>query len=166
MKVFVTGATGFIGFAIVKELLAAGHEVTGLARSEASGKKLLAAGARVHLGSVEDLDGLGRAAAAAEGAVHTAFYHKVTHMPLGMRLRVILGGAPGGIVLRFLTEAVATDRRVLQTIGRSFAGTDRPLVATFATLALPKGGWPPRSKPTTQPLLARPERRRRTRYRS
>jgi D-arabinose 1-dehydrogenase-like Zn-dependent alcohol dehydrogenase len=127
MKVFVTGATGFIGFAIVKELLAAGHEVTGLARSEASGKKLLAAGARVHLGSVEDFDGLGRAAAAADGAVHTALYHKVTHMPGGMRLRVILGGVPGGIVMRFLTQAVATDRRVLQTIGRSFAGTDRPL---------------------------------------
>jgi nucleoside-diphosphate-sugar epimerase len=139
MRVFVTGATGFIGFAIVKELISAGHEVTGLARSEASAKKLTEAGARVQVGSVEDLDCLRRAAAAADGAIHTAFYHKISHLPLGLRLRVMLGGSPGGIVQRFLTAAVTTDRRAIETIAQSLAGTDRPLVAAFATLAMKPG---------------------------
>ena len=75
MRIFVTGATAFIGFAVVKELLAAGHKVTGLARSAASGKKLSDAGARVLLGSVEDLECLRRAASASasDGGIHTAF---------------------------------------------------------------------------------------------
>jgi len=139
MRVFVTGATGFIGFAIVKELLGAGHRVTGLARSEDSAKKLRDAGAQVEIGSIEDLDLLRRAAAVADGAVHTAFYHKITHIPLGARLRVMLGGAPSGIVQRFLSAAVAADRRALETIGRSLSGTDRPLVAAFGTLSMKAG---------------------------
>lgn len=139
MRVFVTGATGFIGFAIVKELISAGHQVTGLARSEASGRKLTAAGARVQVGSVEDLDCLRRAAAAADGAIHTAFYHKISHMPLGTRLGVLLGGAPGGIVRRFMAAAVATDRNALKTIGQALSGTDRPLVASFGTLSMKPG---------------------------
>ena len=139
MRVFVTGATGFIGFAIVKELIAAGHQVTGLARSAASGKKLTEAGARVQLGTVEDLDGLRRAAAAADGAIHTAFYHKISHIPFGKRMGVFLGGAPGGIVPRFMTAAVETDRRTLETLGASLSGTDRPLVAAFATMAMKEG---------------------------
>jgi nucleoside-diphosphate-sugar epimerase len=139
MKVFVTGATGFIGFAIVKELLAAGHQVTGLARSEASGRKLVEAGARVQVGMVEDLDGLRRAAAAADGAIHTAFYHKVSHMPLGTRLRVIAGGMPSGIMHRFVTAAVTTDRQAVEAIAGALSGSDRPLVATFGTLAMKHG---------------------------
>jgi nucleoside-diphosphate-sugar epimerase len=139
MRVFVTGATGFIGFAIVKELIAAGHQVTGLARSAESGKKLTAAGAHVLLGSVADLDVLRRAAAAADGAVHTAFYHKISHIPFGRRMGVFLGGAPGGIVQRFMMAAVEADRRALETIGREFSGTDRPLAAPFATMALSPG---------------------------
>jgi nucleoside-diphosphate-sugar epimerase len=123
MKVFVTGATGFIGFAIVKELLAAGHQVTGLARSEASGRKLVEAGARVQVGMVEDLDGLRRAAAAADGAIHTAFYHKVSHMPLGTRLRVIAGGMPSGIMHRFVTAAVTTDRQAVEAIAGALSGS-------------------------------------------
>src|SRR5260370_17463776 len=90
MRVFVTGATGFIGFAIVKELIGVGHQVTGLARSEASAKKLTEAGARVQIGSVEDLDCLRRAAAAADGAIHTAFYHNISPIPPGLRLPVML----------------------------------------------------------------------------
>jgi nucleoside-diphosphate-sugar epimerase len=139
MKVFVTGATGFIGFAIVKELLAAGHRVTGLARSKVSGKKLVEAGARVQLGTVEDLDGLRRAAAAADGAIHTAFYHKLSHMPLGTRLRVLAGGMPSGIMHRFVTAAVTTDRQALEAIAGELAGSDRPLVASFGTLAMKQG---------------------------
>jgi nucleoside-diphosphate-sugar epimerase len=139
MRVFVTGATGFIGSAIVKELVGAGHQVTGLARTEASGKKLINAGAQVRLGSVEDLDGLRRAAAMADGAIHTAFYHKISHIPLGTRLRVMLGGAPSGIVQRFLAAAVGADRRALEAIGRSLSGKDRPLVAAFGTLSMKPG---------------------------
>ena len=139
MRVFVTGATGFIGFAIVKELIAAGHEVTGLARSETSGHKLTRAGARVVVGSIEDLNGLRRAAAGADGAIHTAFYHKISHIPLGTRLGVFLGGAPGGIVQRFLKAAVEADQRAIETIGGALPATGSPLVATFATLALKQG---------------------------
>jgi nucleoside-diphosphate-sugar epimerase len=139
MRVFVTGATGFIGFAIVKELLGAGHQVIGLARSEESGRKLAAAGAEVHLGTVEDLDGLRRAASKANGAIHTAFYHKISHIPLGARLGVMLGGAPSGIVQRFLKAAVTTDRQTIETIAESLNGADRPLVAAFGTLAMRQG---------------------------
>lgn len=139
MRVFVTGATGIIGFAIVKELIAAGHQVTGLARSAASGKRLTEAGARVLLGSVEDLDLLRRAADDADGAVHTAFYHKISHIPFGRRMGVFLGGAPGGIVQRFMKAAVEADQLALHTIGQAFSGTDRSLAAPFATMALKPG---------------------------
>ncbi len=139
MKVFVTGATGFIGSAIVKDLISAGHEVTGLARSEASAKSLIALGARVHQGSIDDLDSLRRGAAAADGAIHTAFFHEITHMNLRTRLRVILGGSPTGIGLRFLGAAVETDRRALETLGKALSGPDRPLVAAFGTIAMKPG---------------------------
>ena len=139
MRVFVTGATGFIGSAIVQELISAGHEVTGLARSEASAKKLTAAGAQVHRGTIEDLDCLRRGAAAADGAIHTAFFHEVTHMGLGTRLRVMLGGSPGGIFSRFLSATVGADRRALETLGQALTGPDRPLVAAFGTMAMKPG---------------------------
>jgi nucleoside-diphosphate-sugar epimerase len=138
MRVFVTGATGFIGFPLVKELIAAGHQVTGLARSEASGKKLVEAGAQVQVGTVDDLDGLRRGASAADGAIHTAFYHQLSHVPLGTRLRIFLGGAPGGIVLRFMAAAAATDRRAIDAIASSLH-KGSPLVATFGTLAMKPG---------------------------
>ena len=139
MRVFVTGATGFIGSAIVQELLTAGHQVTGLARSDDAAKKLTAAGANVHRGDVEDIDCLRRGAAAADGVIHTAFYHQIGQIPLGTRLRVLLGGAPSGIVGRYMQAAVTMDRRALETMGRALAGPDRPLVGSFATLALPPG---------------------------
>jgi nucleoside-diphosphate-sugar epimerase len=139
MRVFVTGATGFIGFAIVEELIGAGHEVLGLARSEASAKKLRDAGASVQIGSVEDLACLRQSVGAADGAIHTAFYHKVSHIPLGMRLRVMLGGAPGGIVQRLLGAAVKTDRLALETLGNALAAKGGPLVAAFGTLSMKPG---------------------------
>jgi nucleoside-diphosphate-sugar epimerase len=139
MRVFVTGATGLIGYSVVKELIGAGHQVTGLARSEASAGKLSAAGAKVLRGNVEDLECLRRGAAAADGVVHTAFYHQVGHIPMGTRLRVLLGGAPTGILQRFLGAALEMDRRAIETMGRALAGPDRPLVAAFGTMAMKAG---------------------------
>lgn len=139
MRVFVTGATGFIGSAIVKDLIGAGHQVTGLARSEASAKKLAAVGAQVLRGDIEDLECLRHGAAASDGAIHTAFYHQIGHMNLGTRLRVMLGGAPSGIVSRFVAAAIGMDRSALETLGQALAGRDRPLVAAFATMAMKPG---------------------------
>ena len=139
MKIFVTGATGFVGSAIVQELLGAGHQVLGLARSQAAADKLAAAGAKVHRGSIEDEGCLRRAALAVDGAIHTAFYHEITQMGLSTRLRVLLGGSPGGIVSRFTAAAVGRDRRTLETLGQALSGPDRPLVAAFATMAMKAG---------------------------
>jgi nucleoside-diphosphate-sugar epimerase len=139
MRVFVTGATGFIGSAIVSELLAGGHEVLGLARSQAAAAKLTAAGAVPHRGSVEDLDSLRRGAAAADGAIHTAFFHEFSHASPGTRLRVLAGGSPRRIVPRFLAAMLAADRNAITTIGAALRGPDRPLVAAFGTMALTPG---------------------------
>lgn len=139
MRVFVTGSTGFIGSAIVEELMGAGHRVTGLARSDASAKKLAGLGAEVVRGGIEDLDSLRRGADEADGTIHTAFYHAVGQIPLGARLRVLLGGSPGGIVGRFVSAAVGADRRAMETLGNALAGSGRPLVAAFGTLAMKPG---------------------------
>lgn len=138
MRVFVTGATGFIGFAIVKELLATGHQVTGLARSEGSGKKLLEAGAQVQIGKITDLASLRRAASQSDGAIHTAFYHQLSHLPLAERLRVLLGGMPLGIVHRYLHAAVNADRNAIEAIAASLS-KGSPLVCTFGTLSMYPG---------------------------
>lgn len=139
MRVFVTGATGLLGFAIVNELIAAGHAVTGLARSDASAKKLSDAGAGVLRGDIEDLNVLRRGAASADGVIHTAFYHEISHLPLKTRLKVFLGGLPTGIVGRFLKAALAADRRALETMGAALRGSGGALVGTFGTIGLRPG---------------------------
>jgi len=139
MRVFVTGASGFIGSAVVKELLNAGHEVTGLVRSKKSAEALAVMGVRAQVGSIEDVDCLRKGAADAEGAVHTAFFHQITHMSLSTRLRVMLGGSPSGIVSRFTKAAVEADQRAIETIGRALRGSDRALVVAFPTMALKPG---------------------------
>ena len=139
MRVFVTGATGFIGGAVVRELIGAGHEVVGLARSAEAARSLSAAGARAHRGNIQDLESLRRGAAAADGVIHTAFFHAITHIPFSTRLRVMLGGSPWGILSRFLGAAVGADRRAIETLGKALAGPDRPLVAAFGTMAMKAG---------------------------
>jgi len=122
MRVFVTGATGFIGSAIVRDLLEAGHQVTGLVRSAEAATKLEATGAKAQLGTIEDLENLRRGAAAADGVIHTAFFHAFSQASLGTRLRVMLGGSPAHIVKRFMTAAVEADRLAIGTFGDALKG--------------------------------------------
>ena len=117
MRVFVTGASGWIGSAVVAELIDAGHEVAGLARSDASGAAVQDAGAEVLRGSLDDLDILTKAAAAADGVIHTAYVHDFSRME----------------------AAAATDRRVIETLGAALQGSGRPLVVTTGTGVLQPG---------------------------
>lgn len=139
MRVFVTGATGFIGSAIVRELIEAGHEVTGLVRSAEAAARLDAAGAKAQRGGIEDLESLTRGAGRADGVIHTAFFHAFSQASLATRLRVMLGGSPANIVKRFMTAAVEADRRAIETLGTALRGDQRSLVVAFPTMAMTQG---------------------------
>ncbi len=118
MRIFLTGATGFVGSALVPELIAAGHTVLGLARNEKAAKKLTAAGAEVHRGDLEDTESLRRGAAAADSVIHTGFIHDFT---------------------RF-AEMCEVDRRAIEAMGAALKGTDKPFLVTSGINAVTKDG--------------------------
>lgn len=120
MRIFVTGASGWIGSALVPELIDAGHQVIGLARSEASAAALTAAGAEAVRGTLDDLDVLGETAAASDGVVHLAFKHDIA-----------FGGDFAG--------AAHADRRAVDALGDALAGTDRPFVLASGLAGLRPG---------------------------
>ena len=115
MRIFVTGASGWIGTAVVAELQRTGHEVLGLARSEASATRLRAAGALVHRGDLADPDGLAAAAAACDGVIHLAFIHDFEHF----------------------AASVQADARAVDALGAALAGSNKPLVIASGTPAVP-----------------------------
>ena len=129
MRVFVTGASGWVGSAIVKDLLAAGHSVLGLARSDTSAAVVAAAGADVHRGTIEDLDSLRAGTQGVDGVIHTAFSHDFS---------------------KFVENGIA-EKAAIEALGTALAGSGRPLVVTSGVAFMPASGGPATEDDTVPP---------------
>jgi nucleoside-diphosphate-sugar epimerase len=132
MRVFVTGATGFIGLSVVRELIAAGHQVLGLCRSDEKAAELAATGAQVYGGSLEHLESLREGAAQCDGVIHLAFNHDFSNYMANCE----------------------DDRRVIKAFGGFLAGSDRPLIVTSGT-AIARGGPGQPAKEDNPPVASK-----------
>ncbi|MCQ4086717.1 SDR family oxidoreductase [Saccharibacillus sp. JS10] len=136
MKVLVTGANGFVGSAVVQELLQNGHEVIGWVRSKEAAERLQASGATAIRGSITDTSRLQEVSQQVDTVIHTAFFHKFSQAGLPGQLRIMLGGSPSNIGARFMQTAVGAEQRAIEAFGKGLSAQNGALIIALPTMTL------------------------------